>query len=223
MELPELKPDALSRLIGKTCDIAVLIDAQGVVVDVSLMRQELTVLGCASWLGKPWIDTVTTESRGKVTEVLAAAAQANETQWRHINHAVPGAPDLAIQYTGFALGKPELARDASGVWQASARVTNTGKRGGAEVVQVYLTLPPAADAVGAKQPPRRLVGYQRVELAAGETRVVSVPVNPDASNHPMGVWNEAKHQWVIPEGRYTVWLGRSSSLADLAVAGTIVR
>lgn len=128
-----------------------------------------------------------------------------------------------LSYTGFALGKPELARDASGVWQASARVTNTGKRGGAEVVQVYLTLPPAADAVGAKQPPRRLVGYQRVELAAGETRVVSVPVNPDASNHPMGVWNEAKHQWVIPEGRYTVWLGRSSSLADLAVAGTIVR
>ena len=104
MELPELKPDALSRLIGKTCDIAVLIDAQGVVIDVSLMRQELTVLGCANWLGKPWLDTVTTESRGKVTEVLAAAAQAHETQWRHINHPVPGAPDMAIQYTGFALG-----------------------------------------------------------------------------------------------------------------------
>jgi beta-glucosidase len=128
-----------------------------------------------------------------------------------------------LSYTGFALGKPALTLDASGVWQASARVTNTGKRSGAEVVQVYLTLPQVADAVGAKQPPRRLVGYQRVELAAGASQVVSVPVNPDASNHPMGVWSESKHQWVIPEGRYTVWLGRSSSPADLAVAGVITR
>ena len=110
MELPELKPDALSRLIGKTCDLAVLVDAQGVVLDVSLMRATLTALGCQTWLGKPWMETVTTESRAKVIEVLKAAtlAQSSSTQdnpWRHINHPVPGAPDMALEYTGFSLGE----------------------------------------------------------------------------------------------------------------------
>jgi len=104
MELPALKPDALSRLIGKTCDIAVLINAQGVVQDVSLLRPELTVLACEKWLGQAWVDVVTSESRPKVAEVIAAADQAHETVWRHINHPVAGAPDMAIQYTAFALG-----------------------------------------------------------------------------------------------------------------------
>ena len=75
MELPQLKPDALSRLIGKTCDIAVLLDAQGVVRDVSLLRPELSVLGCEAWLGRPWIETVTSESRPKVTEIIASAGR----------------------------------------------------------------------------------------------------------------------------------------------------
>jgi beta-glucosidase len=102
-------------------------------------------------------------------------------------------------------------------------VTNAGKRTGAEVAQLYLSLPPSANAVGTKQPPRRLVGFGRIELAPGASGDVTIAIDPAASNHPMSVWNESQGKWIVPQGRFTVWLGRSSSLSDLVKAGTIQR
>jgi len=129
-----------------------------------------------------------------------------------------------LSYTTFALGKPVLAHDAAtGRYAARVRVTNTGKVAGAEVVQAYVALPPGASAVGAPQPPRRLVGFQRVELAPGASQTVTVTIDPAASNHPFGVWSEAEQKWVSPAGDYTLWLGTSSALSDLAVAGRFAR
>ena len=129
-----------------------------------------------------------------------------------------------LSYTSFSVTTPRLARDAaSNSWRATARVTNTGKRPGAEVIQVYLSLPPSANAIGAKQPPKRLVGFQRVELAPGASGEVAIQIDPAANNHPLSVWNERERKWVIPAGTFTVWLGRSSSPRDLVRAGTVRR
>jgi beta-glucosidase len=129
-----------------------------------------------------------------------------------------------LSYTSFGVTAPRLAFDAaSNTWRASARVTNTGKRQGAEVIQVYVTLPPSANAIGAKQPPKRLVGFQRIELAPGTSGEIAIPIDPAASNHPLSVWNERENKWTIPAGAFSVWLGRSSSPRDLVRAGTIRR
>jgi beta-glucosidase len=129
-----------------------------------------------------------------------------------------------LSYTSFNIGKPRLAFDTtSGTWLATARVTNSGKRAGAEVVQLYLSLPSSANTAGAKQPPRRLVGFQRIELAPGASRDATITIDLAASNHPMSVWDESQGKWVVPQGRFTVWLGRSSSPGDLEKAGTIRR
>lgn len=129
-----------------------------------------------------------------------------------------------LSYTSFKIDAPQLGAVADGsAWRASARVTNTGKRAGAEVVQVYLSLPPSADAIGAKQPPKRLVGFQRVELAPGQSDTVEITIDPAASNHPLSVWDEQAHAWKTPTGNYTVWIGQSSASADLVRAGVIVR
>jgi beta-glucosidase len=129
-----------------------------------------------------------------------------------------------LSYTSFNIGKPRLAFDTgSGIWRATARITNTGKRAGAEVVQLYLSLPQSANTVGAKQPPRRLVGFQRIELAAGASGDVSIVIDPAASNHPMSVWDVRMGKWVEPSDSFTVWMGRSSSPRQLAQAGKIRR
>jgi beta-glucosidase len=129
-----------------------------------------------------------------------------------------------LSYTSLAVGKPRLSQDgATGIWRATARVTNRGQRAGGEVVQVYLSLPASANALGAKQPPRRLVGFSRIELAPGASGEVSIAIDPAASNHPMSVWDERAGKWVIPQGRFTVWIGRSSAQKDLAKAGVIGR
>ena len=129
-----------------------------------------------------------------------------------------------LSYTSFTVASPRLVAGPAGdAMRVTARVRNTGRRSGAEVVQVYLSLPAAANRLGAAQPPKRLVGFAKVELAAGAAQDVAVPIDPGASNHPLSVWSEAEGKWVIPQGTYKLWLGRSSAPRDLMLAGTFVR
>jgi beta-glucosidase len=125
-----------------------------------------------------------------------------------------------LTYTTFSVGKPALTRTGK-TWRATTSVANTGKRAGAEVVQAYVSLPASASAAGAPQPPKRLVGFQKVELAPGASRPVAITIDPAASNHPLSVWSTAEGKWITPSGEYVVWLGRSSSPADLVEAGRI--
>ena len=127
-----------------------------------------------------------------------------------------------LSYTSFAVSNPRLSFDAaSNSWQARARVTNTGERSGAEVVQVYLSLPrerqcrrgtAAAEAAGRiSQDSSSRPGLRR--------RWPSASIRPPATIR-LSVWSTAENKWVTPAGQYTVWLGQSSSPRDLARAGS---
>lgn len=85
-------------------------------------------------------------------------------------------------------------------------VRNTGKVAGAEVPQVYLGFPPAAG-----EPPKRLVGLEKVWLRPGEKRQVELTIDPAASSHPLGIFDSGRQQWVAVPGTYTVMLGTSSA------------
>jgi beta-glucosidase len=85
--------------------------------------------------------------------------------------------------------------------EVSFTVRNTGKREGTEITQVYASLP---DAAG--EPPKRLIGWARVELAPGESKQVSVPVNRDH----LTIYDEASDGWKLVPGTYTVMAGGSS-------------
>ena len=128
MKLPVLGAESLSRLIGQASDIALLVDKKGVVLDVSVGRSVLTALGCQSWLGKPWLDTVTPESRGKVTDLLNPKTASPEVTWRHINHPVNGGEDVAIQYTAMPLDQGHmllLGRDLEALASLQRRLVET--------------------------------------------------------------------------------------------------
>lgn len=127
-----------------------------------------------------------------------------------------------LSYSTFSVATPGVV-SSGGVYEVSATVTNTGKVKGSEVVQVYLTLPESANGLGVVQPPKRLVGFQKVELAPGASKQVVVKVDPSASNHPLSVWNQASGSWKIPSGQYAVHVGKSSSPKDLGKAITFTR
>lgn len=83
-------------------------------------------------------------------------------------------------------------------------VTNTGPVAGAEVVQVYLGIPVPG------QPPKRLVGFQKVFVEPGESKRVAITVDPAATNHPFGVWDYCTRAFVTKPGQYTVYVGNSA-------------
>ena len=83
----------------------------------------------------------------------------------------------------------------------SFTVKNTGKRAGIEIAQVYTGFP---DAAG--EPPKRLIGWSRVELGAGEQKQVTIPVSRDR----LTVYDEAGDTWKLIPGNYDVQVGGSS-------------
>ena len=80
-------------------------------------------------------------------------------------------------------------------------VKNSGKRPGTEIAQVYASLPASAG-----EPPNRLVGWVRVELAPGESKRVTVPIPRDR----LTIYNEASKKWQIIPGTYALHVGGSS-------------
>jgi beta-glucosidase len=81
------------------------------------------------------------------------------------------------------------------------RVKNTGRRAGDEIAEVYAALPPSAG-----EPPKRLVGWSKVHLNAGESKEVTVTVG----TRILSVYEEASDAWKLIPGSYTFLVGGSS-------------
>jgi beta-glucosidase len=90
-------------------------------------------------------------------------------------------------------------------------VTNTGDRAGAEIAQVYAGLPAAAE-----EPPKRLVGWARVTLKPGESREVSVAIDPKY----LSIYDE-QQGWKLLPGQYTAFVGGSSADLPLQKEATV--
>jgi beta-glucosidase len=88
----------------------------------------------------------------------------------------------------------------------SFSVKNTGNRTGTEVAQVYVVLPTTAG-----EPFKRLVGWQRVQLAAGESKTVTLPLNPIY----LSIYNVQGNGWQLVPGEYQVFVGTSSAETPL--------
>jgi len=98
--LGDLDGTAAARLVTVASDVALVVsDArQGVIRDVSFGSDELEQALPDKWVGKPWIDTVTPESRQKVTELLRDANQKGASRWRMVNHPSSSGIDLPVLY-----------------------------------------------------------------------------------------------------------------------------
>ncbi len=113
-----------------------------------------------------------------------------------------------LSYTTYAYGKLALDRTetaADGVVTASFDVTNTGPRAGAEVAQLYVGLGRSKR----DRPPKLLRGFEKVALAPGETRRVSLPI------HAADLAYYDPQSWVVERMEYTVLVGPSSRPSDL--------
>jgi beta-glucosidase len=85
--------------------------------------------------------------------------------------------------------------------RVSFTVTNTGNRAGAEVAEIYAALP-----AGAAEPPKRLVGWSKVALKAGESKEVTV----DVQQKYLSIFNVDQNTWQLIPGDYTLMVGGSS-------------
>lgn len=111
---------------------------------------------------------------------------------------------FGLSYTTFDYSNVSLSAtrvSATDTIIASVRVTNSGTRDGAEVVQMYVK-----DMLASVDVPNiQLKGFEKVMIPAGQTITVSIPLNVS----DCGVWN-SRMQYVVEPGEFVVYIGASS-------------
>ena len=116
-----------------------------------------------------------------------------------------------LSYTSFAYSNLQAA--SNGV---TLTVTNTGKRAGAEIVQLYAAKPGAE----VFRPAQELKGFAKVQLQPGESKTVTIPLDDKAFRY----WNTKTDSWEVEGGSYELRVGASSAdirlTAVVEVAGT---
>lgn len=129
MKLGHLSADTLAQLVSVSSDIALVLSAAGVVEDVSVRKNELLALGCQAWIGRPWADTATSESRSKIESMLGLPKGPDDARWRQINHPSPQGSDVPVQYAVVRLGADgrmlALGRDMEAVAVLQRRLIET--------------------------------------------------------------------------------------------------
>ena len=130
-------------------------------------------------------------------------------------HIKPPFPfGFGLSYTTFNLGSVAIQNDSSVSalhYSVSFDVTNTGRRAGSEVAELYIS-----DANSpVPRPPKELKGFVKVQLKPGETKRVSVRLN----TRSFAYYDVNSATWEVHPGTYEILIGNSSD--DIALKGTI--
>jgi transcriptional regulator PpsR len=131
---PATMPGALSAstaasLLGAVGDVAFVLAGDGTILDIAVSEGELLHHGFADWVGSAWIDTVTIESRPKITEMLAAAvAPGSAPRWRQVTHPAAGG-NVPVRYLVMTLGEGDrliaVGRDMRAIAVMQQRLLQT--------------------------------------------------------------------------------------------------
>jgi beta-glucosidase len=108
-----------------------------------------------------------------------------------------------LSYTTFGYNKPRLIEDTDSI-HVSFRLTNTGKREGDEVTQLYVRFD--SDTTGTA-PLKQLRAFRRISLLKGERRNVTLSV----ARRDLRFWDDSRKVFITPKGHYTLMVGSSSA------------
>ena len=118
---------------------------------------------------------------------------------------------FGLSYTTYEYSDLKVNGDGS---EVTLNVKNTGSRAGAEIAQVYASLPKAAG-----ENYKRLVAFDRIPLAAGEAKTVTLKIDPTL----LSIFDETKDGWDLLPGDYTIVAGPSSSETRLTASFHIAK
>ena len=137
-------------------------------------------------------------------------------RWFDATHSDPLFPfGFGLSYTTFKMSRL-VVQPAKFTTTAPIKVTvtvdvaNTGKRAGAEVVQVYVGHPASNG-----EPPRQLRAFAKLMLKPSETRIATFTLD----RRSFSIFETATHSWTIKPGTYEIFAGSSSR--DLPLRGQI--
>jgi beta-glucosidase len=109
---------------------------------------------------------------------------------------------FGLSFTTFAYSDLAVTPAGRNAWTVDFTVTNTGRRDGADVPQIYV----AVSESNPTRPVHELRAFTKVFLAAGECRRVRLAL----AERDFAVWDVAGHRWSVTPGEYAIQVGASS-------------
>jgi transcriptional regulator PpsR len=101
----DLDGRSLAAIVHAGADLALLLDAGGIVLEVSFGAGVPPIEESRQWVGQPWVNTVTPESQARVREILEETAATGASVRRQVNHPSTAGPDIPIAYAAARLGR----------------------------------------------------------------------------------------------------------------------
>lgn len=94
-----------ANVVAAGGDVAMVIDRGGFIRDLAVNSRDMVNDGFEGWLDRRWADTVTSESKPKIEEMLRDAANGGGGRWREINHPTAGGASIAVRYIAVNAGQ----------------------------------------------------------------------------------------------------------------------
>lgn len=106
-----LDAEVTAAAIAASADVALVLDGQGVIRDLSINSGQPELGELRQWVGRRWLDTVSMESRGKITDMLHGALESDASALagpeRQVNHPLSGGHEVPISYRLVPLGRQD--------------------------------------------------------------------------------------------------------------------
>jgi transcriptional regulator PpsR len=100
-----LDASAAASMLAVAGDIAVLVDPAGVVRDVSVGPTDVAADLSKEWVGRPFPETATSDTRLKIETLLRETATRGVSKRRQVNHTTAAGADLPVAYTAVRVGR----------------------------------------------------------------------------------------------------------------------
>ena len=99
--LGQLDSATAATLIASASDIALVVDRKGIIRDLAVNSDDLSsdLVGHGGWIGRPWTETVTSESRPKIEALLKDAAADGGGKPRQVNYPSNQQASVPILYS----------------------------------------------------------------------------------------------------------------------------
>lgn len=97
-------PELAKTFVSLASDIALVIDADGVIRNVAQGGVDPIAPGASQWVGRAWIDTVSGETRPKIENLLKEVAATGIARRREVNHPFGANESIPVAYTAIRLG-----------------------------------------------------------------------------------------------------------------------
>ncbi|ORY09298.1 glycoside hydrolase superfamily [Clohesyomyces aquaticus] len=117
---------------------------------------------------------------------------------------------FGLSYTSFTLVEGQASQISPDSFKVSVKVSNTGDRAGATVVQLYI----GKGEKSPKHPVKTLAAFKKVFLESGRDDIVELEV----SLKDFAYFDEAKGAWIVDRGRYEFSFGQSTANIESAVS-----